>query len=166
MTTTTTPAPATSSPKIIWDRETCGRCCGTGQMPYAVMGGVCFSCAGKGERLTRTAVAAREAYIAATQERRRIAAADVKVGDRVALSVTDRAARVTKITYRERATGTPNAEGVTIWEDGWYLHTSGTTTLGVSRSSRLYRALTHDDVLAGVAAIARRKGYRLELPAA
>lgn len=48
--------------KITFDRDTCGRCGGTGRMPFSVHGGVCFACGGSGLRLSRSGRAAHKRF--------------------------------------------------------------------------------------------------------
>jgi hypothetical protein len=67
MTVTTSPAESvtiTSSTKLsaILESVTCGRCGGSGRMPYSVMNGVCFKCGGTGSVYTKRGAAARGFY--------------------------------------------------------------------------------------------------------
>jgi len=50
---------------IRFETTTCDRCGGTGYMPYAAYGGVCFKCNKAGKVLTRKGLAARKAFYAA-----------------------------------------------------------------------------------------------------
>lgn len=61
------------------ERETCSRCGGTGRMPFAVWGGVCFKCHGHGYVLTKRGVEA-ERYL---KELRSLPARDLKVGQSI-----------------------------------------------------------------------------------
>lgn len=84
-TTTTTdlfdPADVTTDtrPSAIWEGFTCGRCGGTGRMPFAVANGVCFGCHGTGWRLTKRGAEARRYFMAL----RETTVDGLTVGDRV-----------------------------------------------------------------------------------
>jgi hypothetical protein len=58
------------------ERETCSRCGGTGRMPFAVYGGICFKCGGQGFALTKRGAEA-ERYL---RELRSVPAQNLKVG--------------------------------------------------------------------------------------
>lgn len=61
------------------ERDTCSRCGGTGRMPFAVYGGVCFKCGGRGYVFTKRGVEA-ERYL---REIRSLPARDLKVGQSI-----------------------------------------------------------------------------------
>jgi hypothetical protein len=71
---TTEPAPAMKC-----ERETCDRCGGGGRMPFAVYGGVCFKCNGKGEVLTKRGRAASH-YLLGLRTRK---ASEIEVGQHI-----------------------------------------------------------------------------------
>lgn len=50
--------------RVVFDSTPCTRCGGTGQMPYAVYGGVCLKCRGAKRRLTAKGRAATKRYLA------------------------------------------------------------------------------------------------------
>lgn len=56
MTTATSP----TQRKLLFENTTCSRCGGGGRMPFAVYGGVCFKCHGRGAVLTKRGRAAQE----------------------------------------------------------------------------------------------------------
>lgn len=81
MTTTET---TTTTPVLKFERETCGRCGGSGSYSYCQRyGSTCFGCAGSGVRLTKRGAAASQWLIARLQVR----AEDAKVGQRLLDSV-------------------------------------------------------------------------------
>lgn len=55
--------------KLTFASETCTRCGGTGRMPFAVRGGKCFKCHGKGTTLTRAGAAAAAKWSALRDQR-------------------------------------------------------------------------------------------------
>lgn len=69
--------------KIVFDMADCGRCGGTGSMPFAAYGGVCFGCNGKGRKLTARGRAAHRKLEAWAEQNLIVAASAVEVGDRV-----------------------------------------------------------------------------------
>lgn len=78
--TATTTRPVAS---IGYEKATCSRCTGTGRMPFAAHGGVCYGCNGNGEKLTangRRAKAAVDAWAAANLT---VAASSLRKGDRI-----------------------------------------------------------------------------------
>lgn len=72
--------------KIEFDRETCGRCGGTGQMPFAAYGGVCLECHGKGSKLTRKGKAASARMAEWQAANMTVAITDLQPGDRVMMT--------------------------------------------------------------------------------
>lgn len=48
---------------IKFQTDNCSRCGGSGRMPYAAYGGVCFKCNGHGQTLTRAGQAARKTFM-------------------------------------------------------------------------------------------------------
>ena len=70
--------------KIVYDRETCGRCGGSGHYSYNQMHGTtCYGCGGAGTKLTRAGKRARARIEAWKDEHATVLARDVKVGDRI-----------------------------------------------------------------------------------
>lgn len=61
----------------VFENDTCGRCGGTGRMPYSVYSGRCFRCHGRGFLLTKRGAAAN-AHLEAL---RSVPASSLKVGD-------------------------------------------------------------------------------------
>jgi hypothetical protein len=48
---------------IKFQTDDCSRCGGSGRMPFAAYGGVCFKCNGHGKTMTRAGQAARKTFI-------------------------------------------------------------------------------------------------------
>ena len=69
--------------KITFQTEKCSRCGGTGRMPFAAYGGVCFKCNGHANVYTRAGLAARTAFLKARAEGcPKVRAASLKAGQR------------------------------------------------------------------------------------
>lgn len=69
-------------PTDIFESETCGRCCGTGQYSFHPdHGTVCFGCKGSGKVLSRAGKRAYEAYKAANTDH--VLASDIVAGDKI-----------------------------------------------------------------------------------
>jgi hypothetical protein len=64
MTVITEPVTISADTKLsaILESVTCGRCGGSGRMPYSVANGVCFKCGGSGRCYTKRGAAARAFY--------------------------------------------------------------------------------------------------------
>ena len=63
-----------------FERETCGRCGGSGRYSYnQIDGDMCYGCQGKGVKLTKRARIAQQAL----RDARMVPAGDIKIGDRV-----------------------------------------------------------------------------------
>ena len=77
-------APAARQIKsVVWERETCTRCGGTGRYPSACWNGVCLGCNGQGTKLTpngKRAVTKYNAFLAANYT---ATVADLKPGDKI-----------------------------------------------------------------------------------
>lgn len=69
--------------RIDFEKSTCTRCGGSGQMPFAAYGGRCFKCNGRGETMTRAGAAAYKRVKKVQQEVCSIPASSVKAGDRI-----------------------------------------------------------------------------------
>ena len=69
--------------KIEFQKEECSRCGGSGKMPYAVYGGVCFKCKGKGQMFSRAGRAAYKRVRAVQEQVCSVPASSLKVGDRI-----------------------------------------------------------------------------------
>jgi hypothetical protein len=67
----------------VFEKETCGRCGGSGRYSYNQMhGSVCYGCNGNGERLTKRGAAASRFYVESCE----IAYGEVVVGDTIRFS--------------------------------------------------------------------------------
>lgn len=134
----------TTVQSISWETTTCDRCGGTGYMPFAAYGGVCFKCNKHGVVLTPAGRAARKAYMEARDAAcARKAVRDLQVGDkfraydgklRTVVSVTqtgliDRSTVGTVTTEHVRFTvetqkmsiGMSGDQEVLIWSPGAFL---------------------------------------------
>lgn len=65
-----------------FESTTCGRCGGTGHLPFAVYGGKCFACHGSKTILTRTGKAARRKWDAWREANLTIKVEDLEAGMR------------------------------------------------------------------------------------
>ena len=69
--------------KPLFEHHECGRCGGSGRMPFSVANGVCFGCGGSGGQLTKRGAAAQR-YL---DDLRSVPVANVKVGDKVWIEI-------------------------------------------------------------------------------
>lgn len=69
--------------KIVFEKQACSRCGGSGRMPFSVYGGVCFKCNGKGEMLTRRGAAAFKKVQEVRKQVCTVPASSVKPGMRI-----------------------------------------------------------------------------------
>lgn len=106
--------------KTRFEKETCGRCGGSGRYSYNSMhGSVCYGCGGHGERLTKRGSAASAFYVASCKVR----FADVVVGDVLSFSgVTLNGtpySRKAAVVRREDTTQKfgREVEGVIVWDE-------------------------------------------------
>ncbi len=98
------------------ETDTCGRCGGTGRMPFSVYGGLCFKCHGKGKLLTKRGQAANDFLVALRSK----PASELKVGDVVRAEhfrITSLVYSFDKITVLEPHTEA-NANGWSVGPNG------------------------------------------------
>lgn len=90
--------------KLIFDREFCERCGGSGRYPSSAWQGVCLGCSGQGRKLTRKGKKANAAWVTFLEATCQVPGADVTVGMRVRTRSGQRYRTVTAVTLREDGT--------------------------------------------------------------
>jgi len=137
---------------ISWETDVCDRCGGTGYMPYAAYGGVCFKCNKAGKVLTPAGRAARKAYMEARNAACvKATVRELVAGDKFSLN-GDRWARVLEVKAPEGDVWYGKAGDVSLWS----IETKNTNYLMDPDAEVLI--WSPNAFLAGVTKVVNRKG--------
>ena len=147
-----------------FERETCGRCSGTGRYPSAAWNGVCLGCQGQGKSLTAAGRAAKKAHDAWVTERLTISVRSIEVGMKIRPSQIDGWKTITAI--GEEHTNGRSKIGDGDWTDVRMITvtTAKSGTYGLLADGTVTRAATQDEKRELIASIAHLKGVTLKYP--
>jgi len=87
--------------RIVFEKETCGRCGGCGNYSYCQQyGTMCFGCNGTGKRLSRRGKIASQKVQAFKVDRYSVPATEIEPGDRIVYSMLEGRKRATVVAVK------------------------------------------------------------------
>lgn len=149
--------------RIDFEQATCSRCGGSGRMPFAAYGGVCFGCNGKGQKLTAKGRAAYRKLETWAETNLYVPASSVEVGQRVhiggrSVKVTARTTRLGQGNGRSMS-GTPGTETYAeTWRYGETTIESATVVYSVAAHEPVRLGWTRETLTAAAPVLARMSG--------
>lgn len=118
--------------RLVFDMQDCGRCGGSGRMPFSVHNGVCFKCNGNGKAMTAKGRRAYAAMLEVQKDLCSVPASALVPGDRI-LNSDNRVVTVTEVKVKlgkGNGSGKQGVEGTDSYVEYWNF---GETVISVNK---------------------------------